>query len=329
MKRKVFYGFLGLSLLILCGCGKADLKDGSEIAASIKGYKISADELYNELKTKGGTQVMTDMIDEYIANKEIKTTDEIKEAAEANLEQLKAQYEQYKMDFNEALKQGGYSSEEALLKDLITDEKKSKVVEKYLAKDITDKEIKDYYETEITGEITARHILIKPDVEENASEEDTAAAEKKAMQEAEKLIKELDKGADFEKLAKKYSDDEGTASEGGLFSDFSKEDVVTEFWDASTKLKDGEYTKEPVKSEYGYHIILKVSETDKPKLKDVKDDVIDALVKEKKDENANAETEIWAKIREDYNLKIKDSYLKKAYKKSIKTDQNEDNKNAN
>ena len=46
--------------------------------------------------------------------------------------------------------------------------------------------------------------------------------------------------------------------------------MVSEFEDAAYKLKVNEYTKEPVKTTYGYHIILKTGEKEKPKLKKVK-----------------------------------------------------------
>ena len=320
MKTKVLYGFLCLSVLTMVGCGKVpQLKNGEEVTASIDGYKVSANELYDKLKEKNGAALLTDMIDDYIANKEIETTKEIESAAKIKLEQVKSQYAQYKMDFEDVLKQAGYENEKALLEDLILDEKKTKVVDNYISDNIKDDEIQQYYDKNITGEITAKHILIKPDTTDEMSDEDIAKAEKKAKEEAKQIIEKLKNGEDFEKLAKKYSDDEGTASEGGLFSNFTKEDVVAEFWNASIELKDGEYTKTPVKSTYGYHIILRVSQKEKPKLKDVKDTVLEEIVKVKKTDNANLQTETWAEIREKYNLKINDSHLKKGYKQIIET----------
>lgn len=322
MKRKILYGILCLGLITVTGCGKTPtLKNGEEVAASIEGYKVSANDLYDELKSKSGASVLIDMIDKYIADKEIETTQEIEDAAKENLEQIKAQYEQYNMDFNDVLKQAGYKNEKELLNDLIIDEKKSKMVDKYIADNLTDEEIQEYYDTEITGELTAKHILIKPETTDDMSDEEVKEAENKAKKQAEDIIKKLDNGEDFEKLAKKYSDDEGTASEGGLLSNFTKGDVVTEFWEEAEKLKDGKYSSEPVKSQYGYHIILRVSQKDKPKLKDVKDTIIDALVEEKKNEDQNIDTTAWAEIRKEYKLKINDSDLNNDYKDLIETNQ--------
>ena len=73
-------------------------------------------------------------------------------------------------------------------------------------------------------------------------------------------------------LAKKYSKDEASASNGGDLGYFDLNEMVDEFSDAVKELKVDEYTKEPVKSSFGYHIILKTGEKEKPKLKDVKFD---------------------------------------------------------
>ena len=86
----------------------------------------------------------------------------------------------------------------------------------------------------------------------------------------------------------------------------------------SFKLEDGKYTDEPIKSAYGYHVILKVSSKEKPTLDEVVDDIKDTLVQEKIANDSNIVTKTWIKIRESYNLEINDSNIKKAYKESTK-----------
>ena len=85
-------------------------------------------------------------------------------------------------------------------------------------------------------EVHARHILVKTE------------------EEAKSLIAELDKGADFAALAKKYSTDPGAAS-GGDLGYFGHGDMVKEFADAAFALPAGQYTKTPVKTEFGWHVI--------------------------------------------------------------------------
>jgi len=147
-------------------------------------------------------------------------------------------------------------------------------------------------------------VIIRNEVLETAEEE--------ALKEAKDLIKKLDEGAKFEELAKENSDD-GTASEGGLYANFTKTQVVTEFWDASIALKDGEYSKTPVKTQYGYHIILRISQEKKPSLDDALDTVKEALVEEKMKET-NASLKVWAKLRKQYNINIYDTDINRIYR---------------
>lgn len=301
-------------LLLTTGCGEvAKLKDGKEVVGKIKGYTVTAEDLYAELKEQGGSRVFVNMIDDYIANKEIKSNEDAEDYANSQIEAYKSQYEQQGQDFNEVLVSSGYKNEQQFRDELILSYKKDKVVENYLKDELTDDEIQNYYDENIFGDMTVRHILIKPDTETDASDEDQEKAEEKAKKEAENIIKKLDKGEKFEDLAKKYSDDEGTKEDGGLLENFSKDSVVTEFWDASVKLKDGEYTKEPVKSEYGYHIILRVSQKAKPKLKEVKDTIEETLVANKLSADTTLKTTTWVNIRKKYNLNIEDSEIKDGY----------------
>jgi peptidyl-prolyl cis-trans isomerase C len=85
-------------------------------------------------------------------------------------------------------------------------------------------------------EVHARHILVKTE------------------DEAKSLIGELDKGADFDELAKKNSTDPGAAS-GGDLGYFGRGDMVKEFADAAFALPAGQYTKTPIKTEFGWHVI--------------------------------------------------------------------------
>jgi peptidyl-prolyl cis-trans isomerase C len=72
--------------------------------------------------------------------------------------------------------------------------------------------------------------------------------------EAKSVIAELDKGADFAALAKKYSKDPGAES-GGDLGYFGHDDMVAAFSDAAFALPKGQYSKTPVKTEFGWHVI--------------------------------------------------------------------------
>lgn len=106
---------------------------------------------------------------------------------------------------------------------------------------ISDKAVKsayDKFKKENAGktELHARHILVP--------------SEEEAIQ----VIKDLDGGASFEELANKRSSGP-SAQNGGDLGYFTKEEMVPEFSAAAFKLKEGEYTKKPVKSSFGWHVI--------------------------------------------------------------------------
>jgi peptidyl-prolyl cis-trans isomerase C len=105
----------------------------------------------------------------------------------------------------------------------------------------TEDRLRTRYETVIKDkpaheEVHARHILLATEAE------------------AKSVIGELDKGADFAALAKKYSKDPG-AEAGGDLGYFGHDDMVKEFADAAFALSQGQYSKTPVKSEFGWHVI--------------------------------------------------------------------------
>lgn len=320
MKKKLL-SIIACTLLIT-GCGKIPkLENGEEVVAELDGKSFTANDLYEDLKTSYGTSNLVNMIDNFIANKEIETDDSAKEYAKTELENLKYQYELYQMDFDAALKQAGYESEDGLLDEIILQYKKDKVVENYAKEQISDEEVENYYNENIFGEITAKHILITPDTTNDMSDDDKKAKEEEALNKARDLINQLNDGANFDDLAKEHSDDTGSASEGGLIKDFTKageNSVVEEFWNAANDLKDGEYTSEPVKSSFGYHIILKVSQNERPSLESTKDDILDTLVEKKLQNDGNLSAKYWAKIREKYNLNIIDSDIKQVYNDTIK-----------
>lgn len=315
-KKKIFALVL-VATLMLTGCGKiATLKNGEEVVAKLDGKSITAEDLYDELKKQGGAITLTNMIDAFVVNKEIKTDDDAKSYADAQLSSYKKSYQSYGQDFNAALTSAGYSDENEFKDELILEYKKNIVTENYVKDELTDDEIQKYYDDNIYGDIEARHILISPNTKDDMTDDEKDKAEEKAKKEAEDIIKKLDEGEDFADLAKEYSDDEGTASKGGKLT-VTYGSVVDEFWDGVNELKDGEYSKEPVKSEYGYHIIYRIKQKEKPKLDDVKDDVIDKLTEEKINNDSTLQTRALVALRKKYNLEISDDELKKSYDNSI------------
>lgn len=317
MKNKLLIVGTVVVSLALTGCaGKTTLKNGEEVVASIDGKDFTAEQLYEKMVAQNGSNTLVNMIDEYILNKEYETDDDAKTYADSNIESYKSSYESYGQDFEQALKDAGYANEDEFKESLILDYKKKLVTEAYVKDQITEDEIESYYNDNVYGDIEAKHILITPEHNDNMTDDEIKEAENKAKEEAEELIKKIKNGEDFEKLAKEYSDDKGTASKGGKLT-VTYGDVVDEFWDATYKLEDGKYTTEPVKSEYGYHIIFRDSQKAKPKLSEVKEDVIEKIVDKKIDADTSLQNKAMVAKRKEYKLEINDKNMKKSYNKTV------------
>lgn len=170
-----------------------------------------------------------------------------------------------------------FARQQILIRELFEDYRKKNPV--------TDAEVQaeyDKFKAQSSGtEYRARHILVE--------KEDDAKA----------LVKQINGGAKFEDVAKKNSKDPGSAENGGDL-DFAKPDsYVPEFGQAMTKLKKGEMTQEPVKSQFGFHII-KLEDTREaqfPPLADVKPQIEQRLTQGK-----------LAKFRDDIRAKAKTDY---------------------
>lgn len=295
------------------------LANGDEVIAKIDGKDFTVTDLYTDLKSQGGSTVLLKLIDQYIANTEITSDTEAKEYAKSYLASIKAQYESYNYDFAAALKENGYASEDDFVEDVAKDHQLTLAAEKYIKGTmITDKEINSYYDTDIYGSMHVRYILIAPEVTDGMTDEQKEEAEATALAEANEVITKLKNGEDFSDLASKHSDDSSTASQGGLYDGFVKQDVVEEFWNASISLEDGKYTNTPVESSYGYFVIQRIKQDEKPKVEEVKADILDELVKKKETDDANIIQKAWVKIRKDYNLSIIDSDIETKYKDTIK-----------
>ena len=146
---------------------------------------------------------------------------------------------------------------------------------------------------------TVSHILVAPDSGDRETETDDNGAiiytdEEWAAAEAEAkdLIAQLDDGADFATLAQKNSDDTASAENGGaLEGAFSVEssNYVEEFTNAAFELtKVGQYTEEPVRSQYGFHIIKVDALTDSSDMDSVLKQIKEDDLATKRTEAANS-----------------------------------------
>ena len=139
---------------------------------------------------------------------------------------------------------------------------RQKIAETLVTTDTVRKQVTDQVMTEASKPVlkaTVAHILIG--VPAGAA----AAADAAALAKAKDIIARLDKGEKFEDLAKQFSEDPGSKDKGGLYENVPQGQMVAEFDKAMFKdLKPGETTKEPVKTQFGYHIIRLISRSEGP-----------------------------------------------------------------
>ena len=314
---------LAALILVLCLKRVPKTSKGEEILATVNGKTITANELYESLKEKNGTEELVSIIDTYIADKEIEESKDHDKYVKEVVDYYKEYAEYYGVDLPTFLANyvglTGITTEDEFKEYVLKDYKKTLAVTNYIGEKANEEDLKEYYKENYSDKLTVKHILIEVDAEA----EDKDKADKEAKEKAKKLIEELNDTSSkkldskFEKLAEDNSDDTATYSKGGLIEDFTKKDVVEEFWDASYELEDGEYTSKPVKTSYGYHIILKVSSKPVDKYKDVKEEVRKSYAESLLSADSTLFATKWDELRKEYKLSIKDDLMKKAYKKNL------------
>jgi len=314
-KYKILIGALIVtSIFTITGCNNAKLDKESKYVVELKGAKVTTNNFYDSIKEDKISDLI-DMIDHKLFDKKYETTDEENKSIETQITNIKKMYandddEQFQTVMEQYF---GVSTKKELEEQLHLDYKRNLAIDDYIMDNLSDRELKNYYNNNYFAQMKASHILIKPDAKADASDKEKTAAEEKAKAKAESIIQKLKNGEKFEDLAKKYSEDTATAADGGNLDYFDLDSMSEQFSEAVKQLKVDEYTKTPVKTEYGYHIILKTGEKKKTKFKKVKDELKEKIKDEKLSEDPTLRYETLDDIRESKKIKWNDSTMKRAY----------------
>ena len=177
----------------------------------------------------------------------ILTLDDVKKQVKVTDIELKAFYEQNKQQYVNSI------PEKRKARYIIIDDAKVAA-----SVPVSQADLQAYYnqhqdDYRIPETVTVRHILIKtptPDANGKVDQKVVDAAKAKA----EDVQKQLKSGADFGDLAKKYSDDPGSAQEGGLLPPITRGRTVPEFEQAAFNTPKGQ-TTDIIRTSYGFHII--------------------------------------------------------------------------
>lgn len=309
--RLAIYGAVGgilitvLVVVIIWPDRIATLKDGTQPVAEIDGYTVTANDLYEDMKDVYSISSLLDKLDNKILEEKYPETDEMNDELKQQAESYYSAYKQYyKMDKETFLSNNGFGSEKAFLEYLRLQYRRNKYAEDYIKTLISDKEVEKYYEDKVYGDINTKHILVK--VDSSASDED----KKKAEDLAKEIISKLNDGKSFDDVKEEYKD-QITYEELGYKS--YNASLESAYMEAMQKLENNSYSKEPVKTSYGYHVIYRIDQKEKPALEDVKEEIIDSLVSEKKSEDKNISYIALDKMREESGLKFSDTVLEKKY----------------
>ncbi|HJE86884.1 peptidylprolyl isomerase [Levilactobacillus brevis] len=284
--KKWFIALAGLLLTVtLAGCG-------NQTVATTSGGKITESAYYSSLKgTSSGKQVLQQMILNKVLEKQY--GDKVKKS------EVTKQFNTYKTQYGSSFK--SVLSQSGMTESSLKTEIRSNLLLKEAVKDnvtITDAQYKKQFKS-YEPEVSVAHILVS-----KKSTANTVISELKDT-------KKSDMTSEFTKLAKKYSTDTATKNKGGKLSAFDSTDTSLDstFKKAAFKLKTGEYTATPVKTQYGYHVILMLKNPGKGTIKEHKAELKKQII----DNDMNDSTvlhNVVAKVLKKGDVSIKDNDLK-------------------
>lgn len=287
--KKAMLALAATSVIALSACGTSS----SDKIVTSKAGDITKEEFYEQMKNSPtGKQTLNNMVMEKVLIKNYKVDEkEVDKKFDETKKQVGDQ-------FDTLLKQQGLKEE--TFKNML---RAQLAQEKAIEKTITDKELKDNYKPEIK----ASHILVKDEAT------------------AKKVKEELGQGKSFEELAKQYSEDTGSKEKGGDLGFFGPGKMVKEFEDAAYKLKKDEVS-EPVKSQFGYHII-KVTDIKEPEksFEQSKADIKKELVAKKVQDGAFMNDLMMKEIKK-ADVKVDDKDLKDLFEEKKADDKKEEKK---
>jgi len=306
-------------ILLITGCGEnSKLSNGEDVLISFENDKlnISVNELYEKLKEEHGADYMIEMIDEKILNLKYETDDIANAYVENQYEAVETSYGGADK-FLEALQNYGYESPDEFKEELLLSYKRELALKDHVKANVSDSDIEKYYKNEIFGDITASHILITVESNSTMTDEEKREAENKATETINEIYKKLEEGSNFHDLAKEYSEDTSNASNGGRLGTFSKGEMESTFENAAVNLEVGKYNTTAVKTSYGYHIIYKEAQKDKPALETIKQVIIDNIVDERIKNDTKLQYEALIELRKSYGIKINDETLNDQYENAV------------
>ena len=263
MMKKLVYSLVSASLFAITGCDQTQTSDQmmSNQTANAAEHQAAAPAdtpapQETVLAVVNGASITQPVFEVYAAQRKTQKAGQQDSGEEAILEELI----NLELMRQESVREG-LNTQPVIVATLDQQQRTilaGAAIKDYMEKNpVTDAEAEKVYDAQFgtpATEYNARHILVK------------------TREDAEQVIELLDSGSDFEELAKEKSTGPSGAS-GGKLGWFSPAQMVKPFSEATAKLEPGRYTKEPVETQFGWHVILleDTRESNPPTFEDVKE----------------------------------------------------------
>ncbi len=293
--KKYFKKIAAVAAVAGIALSTAACSNDGKTVASYKGGKITQKDYYDEMKkSQAGQTALANMIINHVLEQQY--------GNKVSKSEVNKQFDNYKKQygsqFNAVLQQNGMtvSGFKQNLKTNLLSEAALKDVKK-ISKSQEDKAWKSYQ-----PKVTVQHILVA----------------KKSQ--AEDIIKQLKDGKSFKSLVKKYSLDTGTKSNEGKLPAFDSTDSTLDpaFKNAAFKLKTGETTSSPVKSQSGYHVIRMIKHPGKGTFASHKKEIDDQIYRSMSQDQETMRSVISTVLKK-ADVSIKDNDLKNVLSSYIST----------
>lgn len=266
---------------------------GAEYAKNEEAKQYLQEQRFSVLNT-----MINDVIIRDQANKlgVMPTEEQLNEEGKKQLDEIKASFKTEE-EYKKSLEQTGLT-EETLLNEIKPAVISDKVYEEVVkGVNVTDEEIKTQYNnnqlkyTEKPNRVRPAHIIVKTE------------------EEAKAIIERLNKGEDFAALAKEKGTDPTKDKGGDLdWIEYTTTQYDKTFMMAAISLSKGEYTKNPVATKFGYHVIKCLDKEEYPvkKLEEVKETIKSELLEQKKYTTWQDKVKSW---QEDSKIKVYEDKL--------------------
>ena len=285
---------IGITLTILLRPDAiSQLKNGEEKVVSIDNYTITADTLYESLKNMGSVYIIINEIDAKILDNLYETTDEMIEevTSEANY-YLNTASNYYGYSVTAFLSSNGFTSFEDFKNNLILEYKRNLYLTDYLKKEITEEEVKNFY-NDLTGAMSGKYILIDD------------------LDTTKKILADLNSGKTYSEIINAYNDKINIKALKNIEFDSN---IGDEIYEELKNLEVNSYSNNYFNLNDKYVIVFKDDEIEKASLEELNERIKIYLAEEKiNQDDGTIANEILNDLREKYNLHFFDTSIEKEY----------------